>query len=224
MPIYFPCLRERSILPWPASGHHPSAFGFCCVFSFVREHMVLLFCVPGLFHLFLLVFLRCQGAEAFEIQHSGLANGIFMKFLKDRLLEDKKITVLLDEVAEGKILKRAIHSKKVQQWRETHLGALMVVILFSSVLCGFGIIMCFRKVFGLMFSNTDDTQFFSFLVVLVNVMCSDEMEFGPQSSALCQPDAMLLPSSVVRRDKSAVSSLCQARHLPLQLIWIFNYF
>lgn len=26
-----------------------------------------------------------------------------MKFLKDRLLEDKKITVLLDEVAEGKI-------------------------------------------------------------------------------------------------------------------------
>nr|XP_031548250.1 mucosa-associated lymphoid tissue lymphoma translocation protein 1 isoform X2 [Vicugna pacos] len=42
----------------------------------------------------------CQGAEAFEIQHSGLANGIFMKFLKDRLLEEKKITVLLDEVAE----------------------------------------------------------------------------------------------------------------------------
>ncbi|KAM9367931.1 mucosa-associated lymphoid tissue lymphoma translocation protein 1 [Phaethornis superciliosus] len=42
----------------------------------------------------------CQGAEAFEIQQSGLANGIFIKFLKDRLLEDKKITVLLDEVAE----------------------------------------------------------------------------------------------------------------------------
>ncbi|XP_041877469.1 mucosa-associated lymphoid tissue lymphoma translocation protein 1 isoform X5 [Corvus kubaryi] len=42
----------------------------------------------------------CQGAEAFEIQQLGLANGIFMKFLKDRLLEDKKITVLLDEVAE----------------------------------------------------------------------------------------------------------------------------
>uniref|UniRef100_A0A8C5X2K5 Paracaspase n=1 Tax=Malurus cyaneus samueli TaxID=2593467 RepID=A0A8C5X2K5_9PASS len=42
----------------------------------------------------------CQGAEAFEIQQSGLDNGIFMKFLKDRLLENKKITVLLDEVAE----------------------------------------------------------------------------------------------------------------------------
>lgn len=46
---------------------------------------------------------RCQGAEAFEIQQSGLANGIFMKFLKERLLEDKKITVLLDEVAEGEL-------------------------------------------------------------------------------------------------------------------------
>ncbi|XP_031952314.1 mucosa-associated lymphoid tissue lymphoma translocation protein 1 isoform X7 [Corvus cornix cornix] len=45
----------------------------------------------------------CQGAEAFEIQQLGLANGIFMKFLKDRLLEDKKITVLLDEVAEGEL-------------------------------------------------------------------------------------------------------------------------
>uniref|UniRef100_U3K595 MALT1 paracaspase n=1 Tax=Ficedula albicollis TaxID=59894 RepID=U3K595_FICAL len=43
---------------------------------------------------------RCQGAEAFEIQQLGLANGIFVKFLKDRLLEDKKVTVLLDEVAE----------------------------------------------------------------------------------------------------------------------------
>uniref|UniRef100_A0A8C5IE92 MALT1 paracaspase n=1 Tax=Junco hyemalis TaxID=40217 RepID=A0A8C5IE92_JUNHY len=42
----------------------------------------------------------CQGAEAYEIQQLGLANGIFMKFLKDRLLEDKKVTVLLDEVAE----------------------------------------------------------------------------------------------------------------------------
>ncbi|XP_066458643.1 mucosa-associated lymphoid tissue lymphoma translocation protein 1 isoform X2 [Eleutherodactylus coqui] len=42
----------------------------------------------------------CQGAEAFEIQHSDLANGIFMKFLKKRLLENMKITVLLDQVGE----------------------------------------------------------------------------------------------------------------------------
>lgn len=70
--------------------------------------MVLLFCAWLISHSSL-VSLRCQGAEAFEIQHSGLANGIFMKFLKDRLLEDKKITVLLDEVAEGKILTRVVH-------------------------------------------------------------------------------------------------------------------
>ncbi|XP_078281697.1 mucosa-associated lymphoid tissue lymphoma translocation protein 1 [Rhinoraja longicauda] len=42
----------------------------------------------------------CQGAEAFEIQHFGFANGIFMKFLKERLLEDEKVTVMLDRVAE----------------------------------------------------------------------------------------------------------------------------
>ncbi|KAM5126411.1 LOW QUALITY PROTEIN: mucosa-associated lymphoid tissue lymphoma translocation protein 1-like [Callospermophilus lateralis] len=54
----------------------------------------------------------CQGAEAFEIQHSGLANGIFMKFLKDRLLEDKKITVLLDEVAED--MGKCYHTKGKQ--------------------------------------------------------------------------------------------------------------
>lgn len=33
-----------------------------------------------------------------------------MKFLKDRLLEDKKITVLLDEVAEGELAALAVLS------------------------------------------------------------------------------------------------------------------
>lgn len=76
---------------------------------------------------FFLLFLRCQGAEAFEIQHSGLANGIFMKFLKDRLLEDKKITVLLDEVAEGKIKNKEL------------LRVLrVVIILVLLLLCRFG--------------------------------------------------------------------------------------
>lgn len=64
--------------------------------SFYRSFM------GQVFAFFFKCLFRCQGAEAFEIQHSGLANGIFMKFLKDRLLEEKKITVLLDEVAEGK--------------------------------------------------------------------------------------------------------------------------
>ncbi|XP_030647706.1 mucosa-associated lymphoid tissue lymphoma translocation protein 1 [Chanos chanos] len=42
----------------------------------------------------------CQDAEAFELSSSGFTNGVFIKFLKRRLLEDEKITVLLDRVAE----------------------------------------------------------------------------------------------------------------------------
>ncbi|XP_019907714.1 mucosa-associated lymphoid tissue lymphoma translocation protein 1 isoform X2 [Esox lucius] len=42
----------------------------------------------------------CQDAEAFELSSSGFTNGVFIKFLKQRLLEDEKITVLLDRVAE----------------------------------------------------------------------------------------------------------------------------
>ena len=47
------------------------------------------------------VCLRCQDAEAFELSSSGLTNGVFVKFLKRRLLDDEKITVVLDKVAEG---------------------------------------------------------------------------------------------------------------------------
>ncbi|XP_078054235.1 MALT paracaspase 2 isoform X2 [Mustelus asterias] len=42
----------------------------------------------------------CPDAEAYEISQGELANGIFISFLKKRLLEDEKITVLLDKVAE----------------------------------------------------------------------------------------------------------------------------
>uniref|UniRef100_A0AAY4CDY4 Mucosa-associated lymphoid tissue lymphoma translocation protein 1 n=1 Tax=Denticeps clupeoides TaxID=299321 RepID=A0AAY4CDY4_9TELE len=42
----------------------------------------------------------CQDAEAFELSSSGFTNGVFIKFLKKRLLEDEKITVMLDRVAE----------------------------------------------------------------------------------------------------------------------------
>jgi len=45
--------------------------------------------------------LRCQDAEAFEISSSGFTNGVFVKFLKKRLLDNEKITVVLDKVAEG---------------------------------------------------------------------------------------------------------------------------
>lgn len=51
--------------------------------------------------LFFIRLLRCQDAEAFELSSSGFANGVFVKFLKKRLLDDEKITVVLDRVAEG---------------------------------------------------------------------------------------------------------------------------
>lgn len=44
---------------------------------------------------------RCQDAEAFELSSTGFTNGVFVKFLKKRLLDDEKITVVLDRVAEG---------------------------------------------------------------------------------------------------------------------------
>uniref|UniRef100_H3B0U4 MALT paracaspase 2 n=1 Tax=Latimeria chalumnae TaxID=7897 RepID=H3B0U4_LATCH len=42
----------------------------------------------------------CVDAEAYEVNQGELSNGIFISFLKQRLLEDEKITVLLDKVAE----------------------------------------------------------------------------------------------------------------------------
>lgn len=44
---------------------------------------------------------RCADAEAYELSQGELSNGIFVTFLKRWLLEDEKITVLLDKVAEG---------------------------------------------------------------------------------------------------------------------------
>ncbi|NXW60548.1 MALT1 protein, partial [Eurystomus gularis] len=42
----------------------------------------------------------CADAEAYELSQGELSNGIFITFLKRWLLEDEKITVLLDKVAE----------------------------------------------------------------------------------------------------------------------------
>lgn len=52
-------------------------------------------------YMFVCSLLRCQDAEAFELSSSGFTNGVFVKFLKKRLLHDEKITVVLDKVAEG---------------------------------------------------------------------------------------------------------------------------
>lgn len=48
---------------------------------------------------------RCVDAEAFEVNKDDLSNGIFMRFLKKRLMEPEKVTVILDKVAEGLGLK-----------------------------------------------------------------------------------------------------------------------
>ncbi|MBN3317067.1 MALT1 protein, partial [Atractosteus spatula] len=42
----------------------------------------------------------CVDAEAYEVNKGSLSNGIFISFLKQRLLEDEKVTVMLDRVAE----------------------------------------------------------------------------------------------------------------------------
>ncbi|KAM3875643.1 MALT paracaspase 2 [Diretmus argenteus] len=42
----------------------------------------------------------CVDAEAYEVKRDDLSNGIFINFLKQRVLEDEKVTVMLDRVAE----------------------------------------------------------------------------------------------------------------------------
>lgn len=40
-------------------------------------------------------------AEAYEVKRDDVSNGIFISFLKRRVCEDEKVTVMLDRVAEG---------------------------------------------------------------------------------------------------------------------------
>ncbi|KAJ7993147.1 hypothetical protein DPEC_G00269410 [Dallia pectoralis] len=42
----------------------------------------------------------CVDAEAFEVNKDDLSNGIFISFLKRRVMDDEKVTVMLDRVAE----------------------------------------------------------------------------------------------------------------------------
>ncbi|XP_035503511.2 MALT paracaspase 2 [Scophthalmus maximus] len=42
----------------------------------------------------------CVDAEAYEVQREDVSNGIFINFLKRRVCEDEKVTVMLDKVAE----------------------------------------------------------------------------------------------------------------------------
>uniref|UniRef100_A0A7N6A4E4 Caspase family p20 domain-containing protein n=1 Tax=Anabas testudineus TaxID=64144 RepID=A0A7N6A4E4_ANATE len=42
----------------------------------------------------------CVDAEAYEVKREDVSNGIFISFLKKRVCEDEKVTVMLDRVAE----------------------------------------------------------------------------------------------------------------------------
>uniref|UniRef100_A0A3B4U4H5 MALT paracaspase 2 n=1 Tax=Seriola dumerili TaxID=41447 RepID=A0A3B4U4H5_SERDU len=42
----------------------------------------------------------CVDAEAYEVKREDVSNGIFINFLKQRVCEDEKVTVMLDRVAE----------------------------------------------------------------------------------------------------------------------------
>nr|XP_043899090.1 MALT paracaspase 2 isoform X2 [Solea senegalensis] len=42
----------------------------------------------------------CVDAEAYEVKRQNVSNGIFINFLKQRVCEDEKVTVMLDRVAE----------------------------------------------------------------------------------------------------------------------------
>ncbi|XP_074524477.1 MALT paracaspase 2 isoform X2 [Halichoeres trimaculatus] len=42
----------------------------------------------------------CVDAEAYEVKRKDVSNGIFISFLKQRVCEDEKVTVMLDRVAE----------------------------------------------------------------------------------------------------------------------------
>lgn len=48
-----------------------------------------------------IVSFRCVDAEAYEVKRDNVSNGIFISFLKRRVCEDEKVTVMLDRVAEG---------------------------------------------------------------------------------------------------------------------------
>lgn len=45
---------------------------------------------------------RCVDAKAYEVKRDDVSNGIFINFLKQRVCENEKVTVMLDRVGEGR--------------------------------------------------------------------------------------------------------------------------
>ena len=53
---------------------------------------------------------RCEDAEAFEVQDGGKSTGIFTKYLNKHILENRKVTHVLEQVSEGQCLASIVGS------------------------------------------------------------------------------------------------------------------
>ncbi|XP_020780470.2 MALT paracaspase 2 isoform X2 [Boleophthalmus pectinirostris] len=59
----------------------------------------------------------CADAEAYEVKKEDVSNGIFINFLKRRVCEDEKVTVMLDRVAEDMGRCRITHGRQALELR-----------------------------------------------------------------------------------------------------------
>ncbi|XP_029987211.1 MALT paracaspase 2 isoform X2 [Sphaeramia orbicularis] len=59
----------------------------------------------------------CADAEAYEVKKEDVSNGIFISFLKKRVCEDEKVTVMLDKVAEDMGRCRITHGRQALELR-----------------------------------------------------------------------------------------------------------
>lgn len=59
----------------------------------------------------------CADAEAYEVKKEDISNGIFINFLKRRVCEEEKVTVMLDRVAEDMGRCRITHGRQALELR-----------------------------------------------------------------------------------------------------------
>lgn len=59
----------------------------------------------------------CADAAAYEVKKENVSNGIFINFLKQRVCEDEKVTVMLDRVAEDMGRCRITHGRQALELR-----------------------------------------------------------------------------------------------------------
>lgn len=80
-------------------------------------------------------------AEAYEVNKDDLSNGIFISYLKKRLMEDEKVTVMLDRVAEGKtfcpyndiaLMKPCLLLKSCSFWYSKYISQKLLKLLKDS--------------------------------------------------------------------------------------------